>query len=77
MRKFTRKEIDYIVEKEDKYTLQELAKQFNCVWQEIYNVYSNEVEKDSYRRKTGERNKKIIDRLRAARQKKLEEVKNV
>ena len=49
MRKFTQEERQFIMENEQKYSLERLAKLFHCTWQEIYEAYSDTFENGEHK----------------------------
>lgn len=51
MRRFTRADINFIIENEAKMTLGELAKFFDCNWKEVYKVYDDETKKLVYKKR--------------------------
>lgn len=71
MRQFTQEEIDFILDNEEKMSLKTLAEKFNCTWKEVYNAYSHEVKKDTYKKRADRTREKIAERIRAKRLKKI------
>ena len=49
MRKFTKQDIEFIINNEAKITLGRFAEIFNCHWKEIYRVYDIETRKPEYK----------------------------
>ena len=75
MRKFTQEEIDFVVDNEEKMTLRELAKKFDCDWHDVYEAYgsvvgtpefksrADKIRKNLAEKKAKNRLKKILERL--------------
>ncbi len=67
MKKLTDKQILFLVENEDKYTLGEFAKEFNCSAKEVYQIYDKITKTDGYKEYVHNRALKITGLIEKGR----------